>query len=87
VGSGRRGRDCPDEEYTGKGLEEGCEEGGADKANQDVDDIKHDEGLCPFRKGPDRRVNRVEPACGDERGCGALEDYGPQEGVKSVIGG
>ena len=55
-----------------------------------MDDIKHDEGLCPFRKSPDRRVNcvEVESACGDaQRGCGAVEDCGPQKGVKGVVGG
>jgi len=53
-----------------------------------MDDIQHDEGLCPLRKGPDRRVDRVEAAsCGGERGRGVVEDGGPQKGVKGVIAG
>ena len=78
---------------------EGEREGGRNRqTKQDMDDIKHDEGLCPFRKGPDRRVNCVEAARGGGRGGGGgggggergscvVEDGRPQEGVKRIVCG
>ena len=58
------------------------------QTKQDMDDVKHDEGLRPPREGPDSRVDCVEAApCGGERGCRVVEHGGPQKGAEGVIAG
>lgn len=66
-----------DEEEAGEGLEEGCEEGGAHEAEENVRKIKNDDSLRPSREFADGGVYGRGVEGGEECGEGAGEDDRP----------